>query len=140
MGRGDRMGRGAINRRTPAVQVAATRIGPIERRYAPRTAVESWRHTVWVWEAVRRAVVARAPALEQMTEGAGRATLEGQVDLVLITLVAAHLSHCQECWTRWTDGHRPADLLTAAVRRRPAGAVFRAVETEMKTRNRGRRR
>lgn len=125
-----------VNRREPAIKVAAMRVGKIERHWAPRTAQESWDHAFGVWEAVRRAVVGRAPALEAQVGRAGRAALEGQVDLVLVTLVAAHLSHCGECWRKWTDGHRPGDLLTAAVRRRPAGEILRAVELE----NRARRR
>jgi len=132
----------ALERREPGIRVVAQRLGgPLERRWSPG-AIESWQHASGVWESVRRAVVSRTPALERITNGAGdrRAALGGQADLVAVALLGAHLSHCEQCWTRWTDGYRPGDLLTAAIKRRPAGAVFRAAETETKARRRARRR
>lgn len=129
----------AIERRFPAVQVAAARIGSLDRTGRPR-ARGSLDHAVWVWEAARRAVIARVPGLERMTWGRGKAAFEGQVDLVLLALLATHLRDCQRCWTRWADGYRPADILSTAIKRRPAGQILRAAETEMKSRRRGGRR
>lgn len=137
-GKGVEMARGTLTRPVPGVRIVATRLGgPLERRWTPR-AVASWQHASGVWEQVRRAVVSRTPALERITAGAGdrEAALGGQADLVAVALLGAHLSNCETCWTRWTDGYRPGDLLTAAIKRRPAGAVFRAAETETKARRR----
>lgn len=126
---------GRSRRRRPAVEVAAARIGRLDRRWTPR-ATESYEHALWVWEAARRAVTGRATALQGISRRGGEAALEGQVDLSLLHLIGQHLDTCGRCWERWADGYRPGDLLTANVRRRPAGQILRAIEAEQRTKKR----
>lgn len=119
-----------------ALPIAAARIGtwPLGRRAAPE---ETLGHAIGVWDQVRRAVLARADGLAREVRGQGRTALEGQVDLLLVGLVGAHVSGCDRCWTG-EPGLRPGDLLTEAVRRRPAGAVLKAAELEARARRRTR--
>lgn len=112
--------------------------GPLDRM-GRAGAREAMQHAVQVWESVRRQVLVREPGMREMTRGRGRAALDGQVDLAVVGLLGAHLSDCPVCWERWVDGYRPGDLLTAAVRRRPAGAILRAAELEMAERQRRQR-
>jgi hypothetical protein len=119
-----------------ALPIAAARIGtwPLGRRAAPEEALG---HAIGVWDAVRRAVLARADGLAREVRGQGRTALEGQVDLLLVSLVGSHVSGCERCWAG-EAGQRPGDLLTAAVRKRPAGAVLKAAELEARARRRTR--
>jgi len=126
---------GRTGRRRPPAEVAAARIGTLERRWAP-WAAESYDHANAVWEAARRAVTGRAWALAQMVGPRNTLALQGQIDLSLLHLIGQHLDSCTDCWERWTDGYRPGDLITAAVRRRPAGQVLRAIEHEQRANKR----
>lgn len=126
---------GRTGRRRPPAEIAAARVGRLERRWTPR-ATASFEHALWVWEAVRRAVTARSWSLHQLTRTGGVAALQGQVDLSLLHHVGAHLDSCTACWEVWADGYRPGDLLTQAVRRRPAGQILRAIEAEQRAKKR----
>lgn len=110
-------------------------MGTLDRRHAPG-AREAQAHAVQVWEEARRAVASRAATLEVMTREAGPQALHGQLDLVLVASLGAHLSRCELCWKRWVDGYRPGDLITRAVRGRAAGDILRAAELEMRARRR----
>jgi hypothetical protein len=114
--------------------IATGRVGdwPLGKRAVPEQVTE---HAVIVWDRVRRAVLTRADALARETRGGGRQALEGQVDLVLVALLGAHLSICDRCWSG-EEGQRSGDLLTAAVKKRPAGAVLKAAELEARARRR----
>jgi hypothetical protein len=131
-----RDGRGReIVRRGTAVERANRRVGPLDRRGVPGSR-EAYAHARGVWEDARRAVAGRADQLARDTAGQGRdtAAFNGQVDLVLVGALGAHLATCGVCWVKWIDGWRPADILTGAVRRRPAGQVLRAAELEARAR------
>jgi hypothetical protein len=130
-------GRGVRRWRTPGERATA-RVGELgPRRPGAR---ESWAHAQQVWEAARRAVVSRAATLEVLTRTGGEEAFHGQLDLVLVSALAGHLSDCELCWRRWVDGYRPGDLITGSVKRRPAGEILRATEIEMKARRRARER
>jgi hypothetical protein len=97
------------------------------------------RHARGAWVDARSGAVNRAEGLWQEC-GRDRAGFLGQVDLAFLATLAGHLRRCEWCWREWADGEVPVDLLTAAVRRIPAGEVFRAVLTEIRatrTRSRG---
>jgi hypothetical protein len=127
------VGEVAIGRRTAAARAEA-RIGRLDRQHVPGGR-EGYQHARQVWEDARRAVAARADALGRETRGESGA-FEGQVDLVLVGALGSHLGWCEACWERWVDGWRPGDILTAAVRRRPAGQVLKAAELEARARRR----
>lgn len=116
-----------VARRTAAAR-AERRVGRLDRQHVPGGR-EAYQHARRVWEDARRAVAARADALALETRGEAGA-FEGQVDLVLVGALGSHLAFCEACWERWVDGWRPGDILTGAVRRRPAGAVLKAAELE----------
>jgi hypothetical protein len=79
--------------------------------------------------------VGRASGLWAEVGGQARA-FEGQVDLAFLATVAGHLAHCDACWARWIDQEVPGELLTAAVRRTPAWAVFKPLAGEIRERRR----
>lgn len=126
-------GRQLTVRRGSPAQRAERRIGPLDRRWAPGSR-EAYQHARRAWEDARRAVAARADALALETRGLEPAAFNGQLDLVLVAALGSHLSWCAVCWERWVDGWRPGDILTGAVRRRPAGAVLKAAELEVRAR------
>jgi len=130
-----RNGRGRqVQRRGTPAERAERRVGSLDRLGVPGSR-EAYAHARQVWEDARRAVAARADqlALETQRDPTGQA-FNGQVDLVLVAALGAHLARCEVCWVRWVDGWRPGDILTGAVRRRPAGQVLRAAELEARAR------
>jgi hypothetical protein len=133
-GRVARNGRRLVRRGSPTLR-AERRIGQLTRQWAPGSR-EAFTHAWQAWEDARRAVAARADVLEReaVRVGAGVDGFNGQVDLVLLGALGSHLAHCPDCWIVWIDGWRPGDILTGAVRRRPAGAVLKAAELEAKAR------
>lgn len=122
-------------RRGSPTERAERRVGEFNRMWAPRSR-EAYAHARGVWEDARRAVSARADTLARETarDGGGEGEFNGQVDLVLVAALGAHLAWCEDCWAVWVDGWRPGDILTAAVRRRPAGEVLKAAELEVRAR------
>lgn len=114
---------------------ANRRVGDLDRKGLPGSR-EAYAHARQVWTDARRAVAGRADQLAQDTRGQGadNAAFNGQVDLVLVGALGAHLSRCEDCWKVWVDGWRPGVILTLAIRRRPAGAVLKAAELEARAR------
>jgi hypothetical protein len=87
-------------------------------------------HAWMAWINARSGVVARADGLWTHV-GAEERPFLGQVDLAFLGTLAGHLRRCEDCWKNWS-GERPGELLTRAVRKRPMGAVFTALVTEIR--------
>lgn len=96
-------------------------------------------HAWMAWVNARGGVVARAGGLWAHVGGDQRAFL-GQVDLAMLGTLAGHLRRCEDCWKDWAGGEPPGALLTAAIRKRPMGAVFTAMVTEIRAEQRDGRR
>jgi hypothetical protein len=89
-------------------------------------------HAVRVWLTARSGVVSSSEALWAQVGRNDRA-LGGQADLALLGTLAGHLRRCEDCWREWSDGQRPVDLITEAVKRRAAGDVFRPLLRQIRT-------
>lgn len=132
MGRhGDTVGTRRRRYETPG-QKAATRIGEWPASVSKKPHGIARQHAWSVWTTARTGVCNRAQALWVRVDRDETAFL-GQVDLVFLATVAGHLRRCPECSVAWVDGEVPMDLLTAAVRRIPAWAVFQPVLREMRS-------
>lgn len=89
-------------------------------------------HAAGAWATARSGVVSTAGTLWLKVDRDLDA-FGGQVDLAFLSTLAGHLRRCEDCWKEWIDGETPVQLLTAAVGRRPAGAVFRPLVREMRS-------
>lgn len=88
-----------------------------------------------VWTEAVTGMVNRATGLWTHVGEDPRA-FAGQVDLAFLATVAAHLRRCEQCWKPWIDTEVPVELLTAAVRRTPAGEVFKVLMREIRAQRR----
>jgi hypothetical protein len=101
----DGRGRQLVRRGTPAER-AERRVGSLVRTGAPGSR-EAYRHAVGVWEDARRAVAARADRLALETQGLEPGAFNGQIDLVLVASLGAHLSWCALWLRQKAAGYRP---------------------------------
>jgi len=91
------------------------------------------RHAFEVWGQALTGAVNRSEGLFRAASGIEAAFL-GQVDLAFLATVAAHLEGCERCEKRWIDGEVPYEMLTSAVRRRPAGSLLAVIAREQRAR------
>jgi len=91
------------------------------------------RHAFEVWNQALTGMVNRAEGLLRAADGVEAAFL-GQVDLCFLATLAAHLERCERCEKRWIDGEVPYEMLTSAVRRRPAGSLLAVIAREQRAR------
>jgi hypothetical protein len=85
-----------------------------------------------VWGEALTGAVNRSEGLLRAARWHLRQAYLGQVDLAFLATVAAHLERCETCEKRWIDGEVPYELLTSAVRRRPAGSLLAVIAREQR--------